>query len=284
MGKGAAIAEIGIIVSQVIKEINETFKETISDDFFKVLDKLTYVTNEELGLNSFGSFSGDIKTIAMEILLFSNLVLWGIVLAYGIRCFTGYFFQHKNEQAWNFFIRLVIIWILTNGAYLLCFQMVNVTENITEWIRSIGGMENTSFIKVEERIERLDLRVDVESEDETIYSMESFLQIIFYFLITAVSFSLGVRYLVIRILVITAPVFFVFAGSKFTENIFFKWLKMFIFGLSVQIFIPLILFFVAEMTETKDVFSKVILIAGAILISKVASNTKFFSDKKRKFC
>lgn len=266
MGKVEAIAAIAFSGKEIIEGIFDFFKKSVSSDFYNSLDKLTFLTNSSLGLSETGSIVDDSRVFGEAICNLSNIVIWGILLIYGFLLLFQYFLSKKIEIPWKMFIRAIIFLVFANAAFFICYSLVFFAENITEYIREFtgGGIDfsvlNNDTIKIKESMEEMN-----------VFNMEDLMKITSYFLIFILSITLGMRFILIKAMIIFSPVIFCLGCFDLTEKIFFKIGALFIKLIFYQVFIVVIL----------GVFSKVNF-AGDSILSILSISTIFLGIKLAK--
>lgn len=271
MGKVNAIIEIAIVAEEIVETVSDFFSGTVSSKFYETLNRLAFITTDFLKINSSGKFSGNEASIASSITNLAQVFLWGLLLFYGFRCLFSYFLSKKVDIPWKVFIRSIIFVVLINSAYFICFSGVFLSENITAYIREFVGMDVISFEIFEDAITK------IEIEESEILNIDSFSVICAYFSIFVIFVFLGARFLVLKILILAAPLFFCFGAFKNTEKIFDLWLKKFGLFLFFEVLICLLIFVMNELKEMDTVIFNVMICSMGFLISRTFSNIFKFS-------
>jgi len=272
MGKVNAIIEIAIVAEEIVETVSDFFSGTVSDEFYETLNKFTFLTTDLFKINNVGKFIGSEARAANTITNLVQVFLWGLLLFYGFRCLFSYFLSKKIDMPWQTFIRTIIFMVLINSAYFICFSGVFLSENITSYIREFLGRDMISFEVFDEAINRIDV-----CEDNDVFNIESFSIICAYFSIFVMFVFLGARFLILKILILSAPLFFCFGAFKNTEKIFYRWLKIFVSFLLFEILICLLIFSVNGLKEVDTAIFNIMISSMGILISKIFSNILKFS-------
>lgn len=277
MAGAGKLLEIGIVVLEVFEAIQDLFQKNGSNDVLSVGDSLMFLTSNKLGFSSGGSLTGNIGKAGQMILQLSELVLIGIVLLFAVRCLFGYLFYKKSEMPWRFFLRMVIVGILAGGAYFLCFGATFFTENVTAYIRDYLGKEKTSFSVVEEKVKKLEFKTVGEEEIINLFDAENVVNMFAHFYAILASFSMGIRYFLLEILILFSPVFILFTGFKETKSLFIYWLKLFLGLLSFQVIAAVLLGVFSFQPFGEGKVNGILLVSSLILIVKM--NQLFFRKK-----
>jgi len=272
MGKISAIIEFAIVAEEVVETVSDFFSGTVSSEFYESLNKYTFLTTDLLKINSLGKFSGSEASVGDAITNLVQVFLWGLLLFYGFRCLFSYFLSKKVDMPLKVFVRTIIFMVLINSSYFICFSGVFLSENITSYIREFVGCDVVSFEVFNEAIGNMDMY-----EDNDIFNIEVFSVICAYFSVFIISVFLGARFLIFKILILAAPLFFCFGAFKNTEKIFYRWLKIFVSFLFFEILICLLLFAVNCLKETDTAIFSIMICSVGILISKIFSNILKFS-------
>lgn len=241
MGKLVAIGEAIIVIKEVWDSASDIFIEFVPDNFYKSMDDFAFLNSKFLSISSNGHFLDGTEKIADAVLNLSNLVIWIVLLFYGFRSLFGYFLSKKVDIPWKFFIRMIVFGILANSAFFICYSGVFFTENITEYIREYVGKNNSSFCVFDEYIDSDVMENSEEDGESSIYTIEALMSIFAYFSSIFFIICLGGRYILIKVLILTSPIFFIIGGVRGDEKIFYKWCKAFFVLLSMQIFICVII-------------------------------------------
>jgi len=262
MGKAVAIGEIAIVLKEVIDSASNFFTESIPGNFCEMMDDLAFLTSGFLKLNSSGEFLDNTKNVADAVMGLSNLVIWGILLFYVFRSLFAYFLSKKTDMPWKFFIRIIIFGILANTSFFICYTAVFFAENSTAYIREYVGKKDVSFCLLEEYIEPEIIENDEESD---IYTMDVLVSVFIYFSSFFTAICLAGRYIFIKVLILVSPIFFIFGGFKISEKLFYKWCKIFLSLIFLQIFFSISLAVVGLTNESNDVILQ-ILVCGMLFI------------------
>jgi len=272
MGKVNAIIEIAIVAEEIVETVSDFFSGTVSSEFYESLNKFTFLTTDLFKINSLGKFSGGEASVAGAITNLVQVFLWGLLLFYGFRCLFSYFLSKKVDMPWQTFIRTIIFVILINSAYFICFSGVFLSENITAYIREVVGSDIISFEVFDGTISKIDI-----DEENDVFNVESLSVICAYFSIFLMLAFVGARFLVLKVLILTAPLFFCFGAFKNTEKVFYMWLRNFVSFLFFEILICLLLFSVNGLKQIDTTIFNVLICSMGILISKIFSNILKFS-------
>lgn len=263
------LVEIGAVVLEVFETIQEVFEKNGSNDILSVGDSLMFLTTKSLGFSGNGSLSGDFAKVGQVILNLSEVFLIGIVLVFAFRCLFGYLAYKKTEIPWRFFLRMVIVGILAGGAFYFCFVAVSFTENVTEYVRSYLGKEKVSFEVLEEKVEKLEFKKIKEEEVINLFDSDNIVNMVAYFSSIFVSFSMGIRYFLLEIFILSSPIFILFAGFKESKWLFSGWMKLFLGLLSSQVIVAILLGVFSFQHFGDSKISSILLAACLILMMKM---------------
>lgn len=255
MGKLEALVAMGISTKEIIDGIQDFFNTSIPDTYYDSLDKLAFLDCKMLGITSDGYITDSTKVIGEAICNLSNLVVWGILLFYLFLSLFGYFWSKRMEIPWQIFIRIVICGVLINSAFFIAYSGVYLIENTTDYIVEYCG-GNTSFSYMEERVSTLDIVVDEEIKN--ILVMDELLKVSMYVSVFFLNIVLGIRYVLIKFLVLFLPVIIAFGCSKITEKIFFKSVKLLAKLLLYQVFMVVFLEIAFKMNFISDTINKIL--------------------------
>ncbi len=267
MGKIEAIIASIMAIKEGADELGKLFSVTISGKFYSAMDKITFLDSKALGIGSNGKIIDGTSTLGEAVCNLSNLVIWGVLLLY---CFYGlfhYFLSRKFEMPMKVFIRSVVFGILVNSAFFICFSAVYFTENITQYIIEFCGGE-TSFCYFENAKDDLQLEVDTDSDNVNIFTAEDLIKVSNYFMTFVLGIMLGIRFILIKVLIILSPIFFALGCSTITE----KWLKsgviLFLKLLSFQVVAVIVLEIFKKINFGEEAILQIMLISAMLLSVK----------------
>ena len=273
MGKIEAIIATIMAVKEGTDELGKLFSVSISNEFYDALDKITFLNNETIGINSYGKIIDETSAIGEAMCNLGNLAIWGVLLFY---CFYGlfhYFLSKKFEMPMKVFIRSIVFGILVNSSFFVCYSAIYFTENITQYIIEYCGGK-TSFSYVESAKDELKLEVDNDGEEISVFSMEDLVKVANYFMTFILGIMLGCRFILIKALTLFSPVFFAFGCSTITEKLLKKGMILYLGLLSFQIILVVILEIFKRINFGEDAILQIMLISMMMLSVKMTK--KYF--------
>lgn len=264
MSKVGVIAEWAIVINEVLETVSGLFSEAVSKEFYEMLNEITFLTVKFLGMNNSGDFFGETKLIADAVQNLSSIFLWGCFLFYGFNCLFSYFISKKVDLPWKAFVRAVIFTVLINASSFICFSGVFLSENITGYLREFVGDNIINFEIFEPVFSDINI-----SEESDIFNFEVFISIFSYFSLFIISVLLAARFIILKILILTLPLFLSFGALKCTEKIFFVWGKCFFGMLFIEIIVCLMLYVFSIQNSGNLVFSHILICAMQFLLRKI---------------
>jgi len=240
MEKLEKLVEIGAIVLEVFESIGEMIGRSTSNSVLSRADSLLFLTTERMGFSGSG-LTGKFADMGQMMIQLAELILIVVVLFFALSRLFEFVMYKKQEMCWKFFLRMVVVGILAGGAYYLCFGAVFFTQNVTDYVRNYLGEEKVSFSVVEKKIESIKFSVDDESGAINLLEEDNMIKVCAYIGSVLVSFSLGMRYLLLELAVLFSPIFIMFGGFSGTKALMLGWLKFFLGLLSLQVFVTVLL-------------------------------------------
>jgi len=240
MEKVDKLVEVGTIAIEFFQGLQGLIGENMSNDILSFADSLMFLNGKTLGFSSNGALTGSVGKIAQMMTQLSEVVLIGVVLLFALQRLFVFFGHREKEIPWQLLIRIVVAGILATGAHYFCFGAVFFTENVTEYVRSYLGEKAVSFSVFEEKLDSLELET-AEEESINFFDEENVVKILAYFYSIFIMISMGMRYLLLEILIVSAPVFVLLAVGESTKKIAVGWLKLFLSYLSCQVIVALML-------------------------------------------
>lgn len=269
MSKILAIAEALACLKELWDSASEFLTEVVPNNFYELMDKLAFLDANFLYIESSGKFLDKTQNIANAIMDLSNFVIWGILLFFGFKSLFSYFISKKVDIPWKMFIRVIIFGVLANSAFFICYSGVFFAENCTKYIREYAGESNTSFTFLEECIDKNDLETEKDEEKQlNIYTVDALISLFIFFSSFLLSVCLGGRYILLRVLMLLSPVFFLACGIRDGEKMFIRWCKVFFSLLFMQVIFAVSLGVVSFMGSKDNTMVGILLCALLLLFNK----------------
>lgn len=265
------MSKIQVVIEKlaVIKELwdagSSYFEKSVPNDFFRLMDKMAFLTSDFLGLDSSGEILDNTEKIAEAILSLTNVIMWGLLLFYGFRSIFSYFISKKVDVPWKAFIRIIVFGVFANASFFICYTGIFFAENSTEYVKSYVGDNNFSFSILEEYVE---VNAEVDDEERDVYSMEILISVCLYFSTFLTAVCLGGRYILLKVLILLSPVFFLLGGFRFSEKIFCMWCKTFFVLLFMQVFFACFLGSLNLLNIDNDMFLQILICSTLFIFCK----------------
>lgn len=226
----------------IVSNLNEVFKKlfnSVDKNVFEYLDHFAFIKSKDfLTITENVAMGNDIYTGMTSIAISISVSL---VLYFVLKYFLAVLSNNKVENPYFFFIKLIIFTLLALNIKDILIFIINVNEIITKEILSIPF----GIINKEVSFSTLLLQMNniLYSTDDS-FSITSFEGIIKLYLTLGMlnlTFEYALRYIILKILFITAPVFAVLNASETTSKYFENWIRSFISMLISQNIVALIL-------------------------------------------
>lgn len=266
MKKLSAFVLIGY---EVINSLVQMTVDSIANTLFPILDKIVFLTTESFGYSSSGELTGNIDKVGEFILTLANSFVVAIVLWYLFRQIFAYFFSFEVETPWKFIMRLVFFSILMNAAYFVTYQLIDIVEQVTEFL-SVAIGDKIDKVSFDEFANIVNDTVNIEDEESfNIFSVEGLINTFVYFGIFYLGITYAVRYVILRLMAIVSPIAIMNLVSKSTSNIFRNWFIMFMGYLISQVLIVLVLAIPHLLDLSEGLESKLLLCGILFTLYKV---------------
>lgn len=257
-------AEIALIVFEIVNNFLDKAVVSITNDFMPILDEIVFLSPQNIGFNNEGNIMGNMSQFADILLIIANSLIFGALIYYGIRSVFSYFLSREVDNPWRVVIRIIIIGILMNVAYFVCYQAIYIISEITDIIRREIGYNILSFENLNKIVN--DLIEPVESsEDMNFFSVEGMISIFVHVGTFILGIMYAVRYILLKVITLFSPIAFIFFMNTSTEHIFKIWAKIFIFLMATQIIVAIVLGIPYIMETNYDLFNKII-VCGIIML------------------
>lgn len=227
-------------VLNTIQIMTNRIFNSIDDNLVGVLDRLVFLDNNVFIDNSMAIH---IYKIASTMKVIAESILIGYVIYYLIRYLISRITMTSKEDLENpltFFTKVILCGIAMYNSGEICKFLINLNSNIsTDLFENMIGITGIPGFKIFLNTINRSLLGGQDSFD--IFSIDGIFKGFISFGTLNMTISFAMRYILIRALVIIAPVAFVFKTYSKTEKYFDMWLKAFISLLLVQHFITVLL-------------------------------------------
>lgn len=232
--------EINNAVLNTIQSMTNQIFTSIDNSLIGVLDKLVYIDESLLRESLLFIFT---KKIEITMRIMAESILFGYILYYLIRYLISRITSYNRDDLENpgiFFIKVVFIGIAIFYSNNISKILVELNNNISidfgNNMFPAGKLPTfSSFLKTVNNTFLLD------EESVNIFSIDGIFKGFVSFGTLNMTVTFALRYVLVKVLIIMAPIAFVTKVFTKTEKIFNMWFKTLISLLLVQHFITLIL-------------------------------------------
>ena len=227
-------------VLNTIQMMTNQIFNSIDSALIKVLDKLVFLDTEMLSEQTFQPFTTKMDT-AMKIIAESIMV--GYILYYLIRYLISRITSNSKEDLENplvFFLKITLVSIAILYSKEICRELINFNNYISKDLHDAidpSGYAPT-FANLLKRINESFLSGE---ESINIFSIDGIFKGFVSFGTLNITVTFALRYVLIKVLIIIAPIAFVFRSFTKTEKLFSSWLKTFISLLLIQHYVSIVL-------------------------------------------
>lgn len=264
----------------IIKTINSLFGNlfsSIDSTIYSALDDVSFIDTDILNSYYFEKILGTNATNGF--LLIANSLLIGFVLYYSINSllFSLGILQEKIQTPSQFFFKILIGGILMNCSFFICEQIIYFNSLFSSTIREIGHDFLGINISFSQLIEQLNKIINIETNSNSIFSIDGILKLVFSFSFFNIIFSYSVRYIMIKVFILISPLSFLTLSIPTTSVFFKSWLKGFLALLFVELLTSIVLIIMFAISYSSgDITSKILLIGSIFALIKSNSYVREF--------
>lgn len=252
--------DIGALIVETINSLCQSLFSSIDNAVFPILDDLIFVSPEIVKTNYLERILG--TNTNMGLLVLANSLILAFILFYAVRRFIAFYAGNEVESPYVFIIKGIFVTILMNFSLSLCSMAVSFTYEITNFITSLGTNIFNTEISFSSLINMLSSSF---SSEFNVFSLDGILTGMLSVSSFSLIISFALRYILIKVLILTSPFAFLCLLNKTTTGFFRSWYRSLLSLLLVQILIALII--LLPYALIKDSSSQIInklLIVGAI--------------------
>ncbi len=264
--------DIGKEILNTINTLCNRLFQSINKNIFPQLDSLVFMDADITKSTHVNDLIG--TDFNHGLLVIAECLLTAFVIYYSIRRFSAFYTGKEVETPYQFFIKAVVIGIITAYSLNICSGILSTTSDITQSICAIGKSKLHQNISFSALIEKL----SSDKEHFDIFSFEGILTTIISISSFTLVITFALRYILTKVLILLSPFAFLCLMNKNTSGIFRSWLKSFASLLLVQIIIAIILLlpFSILKNQTSDIFSKLLMLGSIFALLKSNQFVKEF--------
>lgn len=230
------------IVNIIIETINSLFSNlfsSIDNNIYEYLDNFAFIDSSIISNSLFNKFLGE--SGKNSILYLTDAFLLAIIIYYIIRYTYSSFSGSNIEKPSQFLFKMVILGIIINSSYFISEQIININYLICESIREIGRSIIKKDICFSEVITCLNSTISIGDNSFDLFSFDGIIKSFISIGLLNLLFSYSLRYIMVQVFILSAPIIFLSLMNSSTYWIFKSWFKGFMSLLILQSFISLIL-------------------------------------------
>lgn len=252
--------DIGAVILETINSLCQSLFTSIDNAIYPILDSLVFISPNITETNYLERIFG--SNTNSGLLVLANSLILAFILYYSIRRFVAFYAGIEVESPYIFLIKGVFITILMNFSLELCSLLISFTYEITNFITSLGTNIFNKEISFSSLINLLNSSF---SSGFNVFSLDGILSGMLSFSSFSLIISFALRYIMVKVLVLTSPFAFLCLLNKNTTGFFRSWYRSLLALLLVQILISLILLlpYAIIKDSSSEILNK-LLIIGAI--------------------
>lgn len=267
--------DITQIIIDTINTIFENLFSSIDNSLYDVLDKVTFISSDILRDSNFETIFG--TSSSNGILLIANSLLLGFLLYYAIRYLMAHLTFTQSELPFRFLIKLVLCGIFMNFSFSCLELFLDLNNNISLAIRSLGEHLFNKDICFSELITTINTQMAIDTNSLNLFSLDGLIKSILSVSLLSLVFSYSLRYVFVKVFILLSP-FAILSLSLQNTNWFFKaWFRNLFSLLFLQIIVSLVLLILFSMDySASNLFVKFIYVGGIYALIRANSFIREF--------
>lgn len=267
--------DITQIIIDTINTIFENLFSSIDNSLYDVLDKVTFISSDILRDSNFDTIFG--TSSSNGILLIANSLLLGFLLYYAIRYLMAHLTFTQSELPFRFLIKLVLCGIFMNFSFSCLELFLDLNNNISLAIRSLGEHLFNKDICFSELITTINTQMAIDTNSLNLFSLDGLIKSILSVSLLSLVFSYSLRYVFVKVFILLSP-FAILSLSLQNTNWFFKaWFRNLFSLLFLQIVVSLVLLILFSMDySASNLFVKFIYVGGIYALIRANSFIREF--------
>ena len=267
--------DITQIIIDTINTIFENLFSSIDNSLYEVLDKVTFISSDILRDSNFETIFG--TSASNGILLIANSLLLGFLLYYAIRYLMAHLTFTQSELPFRFLIKLVLCGIFMNFSFSCLELFLDLNNNISLAIRSLGEHLFNKNICFSELINTINTQMAIDTNSLNLFSLDGLIKSILSVSLLSLVFSYSLRYVFVKVFILLSP-FAILSLSLQNTNWFFRaWFRNLFSLLFLQIIVSLVLLILFSMDySASNLFVKFIYVGGIYALIRANSFIREF--------
>ena len=267
--------DITQIIIDTINTIFENLFSSIDNSLYEVLDKVTFISADILRDSNFETIFG--TSASNGILLIANSLLLGFLLYYAIRYLMAHLTFTQSELPFRFLIKLVLCGIFMNFSFSCLELFLDLNNNISLAIRSLGEHLFNKNICFSELINTINTQMAIDTNSLNLFSLDGLIKSILSVSLLSLVFSYSLRYVFVKVFILLSP-FAILSLSLQNTNWFFRaWFRNLFSLLFLQIIVSLVLLILFSMDySASNLFVKFIYVGGIYALIRANSFIREF--------
>lgn len=266
------------ITQTIINTINTIFENlfsSINNSLYDVLDKFIFISSDILEDPNFRTILGN--SASNGILLIANSFLLAFLLYYAIRYLMAHLTFTQSELPFRFLIKLVLCGIVMNFSFSCMEFFLDLNNNISLAIRSLGENLFNKDICFSELINTINSQMSIDTTSLNIFSLDGLIKSTLSVSLLSLVFSYSLRYIFVKVFILLSP-FAILSLSLQNTSWFFKaWLRNLFSLLFLQIIVSLVLLILFSMDySSSNLFVKFIYVGGIYALIRANSFIREF--------
>ena len=268
-------SNLASIISSTINDLIQNLFSSVDNNVYSYIDDLVFVNEDILTNSKFESLFG--SSSKNGILLIANSLLLGFLLYYAIRYLMAHLTFTQSELPFRFLIKLVLCGIFMNFS-LSCLELfLDLNNNISLAIRSLGEHLFNKDICFSELITTINTQMAIDTNSLNLFSLDGLIKSILSVSLLSLVFSYSLRYVFVKVFILLSP-FAILSLSLQNTNWFFRaWFRNLFSLLFLQIVVSLVLLILFSMDySASNLFVKFIYVGGIYALIRANSFIREF--------
>ena len=267
--------DITQIIIDTINTIFENLFSSIDNSLYDVLDKVTFISSDILRDSNFETIFG--TSASNGILLIANSLLLGFFFFFSFRYLMAHLTFTQSELPFRFLIKLVLCGIFMNFSFSCLELFLDLNNNISLAIRSLGEHLFNKDICFSELITTINTQMAIDTNSLNLFSLDGLIKSILSVSLLSLVFSYSLRYVFVKVFILLSP-FAILSLSLQNTNWFFRaWFRNLFSLLFLQIVVSLVLLILFSMDySASNLFVKFIYVGGIYALIRANSFIREF--------
>lgn len=253
--------EIYQIILDTINNLFSNLFSSVSNNIYSTLDSLTFLNVNILNNSHIKQLLSSDNNV--NLILIVNSLTIGFLIFYGFKLLFSYYIYNKNNNPFQFILKLIIFSICINNSYFICENIIYLNSILSSSVIYCGESILNTKISFDTLVNQINSNITLDSNNFNFFSFDGLLESYITFGFVNLTFTFAFRYILVQVFILVSPIAFLCLISNSTSWFFKIWLRNFLSLLLIESFIVIVLIIVLSInTNSNSLLTKLLYVSS----------------------